>query len=198
MVPAPSTASPLAPSRASQLAGLGASAGVVSIAVLMGGMGFGPYIDLPSAFIVGTGTGGLLLATFGVKGSAHALATVLGRGGTEPQLAHATAWCVAAGVYALGTGIVGVVIGLVQMLQNMSHPTQIGPASAMALLCLLYGMGGALLAFAGALSVARREPTGVAVEGTAAVTAAAVGVGAAAGAAGLGLILTTLMLVMVV
>jgi chemotaxis protein MotA len=47
-------------------------------------------------------------------------------------------------VSALGTlapamGMIGTVIGLVQMLQTMSDPSSIGPAMAVALLTTLYG-----------------------------------------------------------
>ncbi|MGL4722444.1 MAG: motility protein A [Desulfovibrionaceae bacterium] len=41
--------------------------------------------------------------------------------------------------YAPAMGMVGTVIGLVQMLQNMSDPSNIGPAMAVALLTTFYG-----------------------------------------------------------
>ena len=41
-------------------------------------------------------------------------------------------------------GMIGTLIGLVQMLKNMSDPSQIGPAMAVALLTTLYG---AMIAF---------------------------------------------------
>ncbi len=41
--------------------------------------------------------------------------------------------------YAPGMGLIGTLIGLVQMLQNMSDPTAIGPAMAVALLTTFYG-----------------------------------------------------------
>ena len=42
--------------------------------------------------------------------------------------------------YALGGGILGTVIGLVKMLKDMSDPTAIGPAMAVALLTIFYGV----------------------------------------------------------
>lgn len=42
--------------------------------------------------------------------------------------------------YALGSGMIGTLIGVVKMLQDMSDPTAIGPAMAVALLTLLYGI----------------------------------------------------------
>ena len=43
------------------------------------------------------------------------------------------------GVYAPAIGMVGTLIGLVQMLQNMNDPSSIGPAMAIALLTTFYG-----------------------------------------------------------
>jgi chemotaxis protein MotA len=42
-------------------------------------------------------------------------------------------------VYAPAMGMVGTLIGLVQMLANMSDPSSIGPAMAIAILTTLYG-----------------------------------------------------------
>ena len=46
---------------------------------------------------------------------------------------------VAMGAYAPALGMIGTLIGLVQMLQTMSDPSSIGPAMAVALLTTLYG-----------------------------------------------------------
>ncbi len=43
------------------------------------------------------------------------------------------------GAYSPAMGMIGTLIGLVQMLQNMSDPTAIGPAMAVALLTTFYG-----------------------------------------------------------
>ncbi|MGA7144672.1 MAG: MotA/TolQ/ExbB proton channel family protein [Desulfobacterales bacterium] len=43
------------------------------------------------------------------------------------------------GTYAPAMGMIGTLIGLVQMLQNMSDPSSIGPAMAVALLTTFYG-----------------------------------------------------------
>ncbi|HHO50139.1 MAG TPA: motility protein A [Deltaproteobacteria bacterium] len=45
----------------------------------------------------------------------------------------------AIGAYAPGMGLIGTLVGLVQMLQNMSDPSSIGPAMAVALLTTFYG-----------------------------------------------------------
>lgn len=44
-----------------------------------------------------------------------------------------------AGVYAPAFGMIGTVIGLIQMLQSMSDPSTIGPAMAVALVTTFYG-----------------------------------------------------------
>lgn len=46
---------------------------------------------------------------------------------------------VAMGAYAPALGMIGTLIGLVQMLQTMNDPSSIGPAMAVALLTTLYG-----------------------------------------------------------
>lgn len=51
------------------------------------------------------------------------------------------------GTYAPALGMVGTLIGLVQMLQNMSDPSAIGPAMAVALLTTFYGAVAANLLF---------------------------------------------------
>lgn len=45
----------------------------------------------------------------------------------------------ALGAYAPAMGMIGTLVGLVQMLQNMSDPSAIGPAMAVALLTTFYG-----------------------------------------------------------
>ena len=42
--------------------------------------------------------------------------------------------------FSVGAGLIGTLIGLVKMLQNLDDPTTIGPAMAVALLTLLYGV----------------------------------------------------------
>jgi chemotaxis protein MotA len=45
----------------------------------------------------------------------------------------------AAGTYAPAFGMIGTIIGLIQMLQSMEDPSSIGPAMAVALITTLYG-----------------------------------------------------------
>lgn len=59
----------------------------------------------------------------------------------------------AMGTYAPAMGMIGTLIGLVQMLSNMSDPAAIGPAMAVALLTTLYG---AVIANAFAMPLAEK------------------------------------------
>ncbi len=66
----------------------------------------------------------------------------------------------AMGAYAPALGMIGTVIGLVQMLQTMSDPSSIGPAMAVALITTFYGAILANLVFipmAGKLKMRSRE-----------------------------------------
>jgi chemotaxis protein MotA len=173
--------------------------------ILLGGLGMGPYIDIPSIFIVVGGTMGAVLAAFPfstIKDAMVATKTTLQplqldpagtvklleelsqrarregllsleeaaeqaedeflqRGlrmmvdGHEPSAIesvlfgeidklderHKGSIAVWDGMaaYAPGMGLIGTLIGLVQMLQQMSDPTAIGPAMAVALITTFYG-----------------------------------------------------------
>lgn len=64
------------------------------------------------------------------------------------------------GTFAPAMGLIGTLIGLVQMLQNMSDPSSIGPAMAVALLTTFYGAMLANIVFlpiAGKLKTRSRE-----------------------------------------
>lgn len=185
--------------------GLVLMCGLITVSILMGGMGIGPYVDYPSIVIVCGGTLGAVLAAFPVAAIKEAMkagkatlmpvkvdaaATVklleelsqrarregllsleeaaeaaddefLKRGlrmmvdGHEPSAIESVlfgeidklderhkgsiAVYDAVAAYAPGMGLIGTLIGLVQMLQNMSDPTAIGPAMAVALLTTFYG-----------------------------------------------------------
>ncbi len=185
--------------------GMALMIGLILTAILMGGMGMGPYIDIPSVAIVCGGTLGSIFAAFPFAAVKTALvagkttlkpvpvdpaATVklleelsqrarregllsleeaaeqaddefLKRGlrmmvdGHEPSAIesvlfgeidkiderHKASIAVydAVAAYAPGMGLIGTLVGLVQMLQNMSDPTAIGPAMAVALLTTFYG-----------------------------------------------------------
>ena len=114
--------------------------GLIVCAILMGG-DLHAFVDPPSlAVVLGITTGGILFS--------HSPGEILGAFwtacGTDPLSEEKASQ--AGGVFsrmshiALASGLIGTLIGLVQMLQNLSDPTKIGPAMAVALLCPLYAI----------------------------------------------------------
>lgn len=90
---------------------------------------------------------------------APAILTVCGiSGGGEAAIEQATAFFLQMGGVSLATGILGTLIGFVQMLRNFHDPSAIGPAAALSLLSAFYGIGLAMLAFSAAIGTARRAP----------------------------------------
>lgn len=152
-----------------------AASGLVT-AMAAGGAGVSTFFDPISLTVVAGTVTGLLLAAFGLQGTGRAFATLLW-GGSVPDLAHSTAFFLSAAALSLLCGCAGSLIGLVQLLQQLGDPSTLGPAAAVAMLSSLYGLMGAAGAVGGAVSVARREPSGAAVEATAGTSLALVGAG---------------------
>ena len=114
--------------------------GFVSIiAVLAIGIGsnLSSMINGPAAIIAIGGTLGLLLSS-GANVINMFRAIFAGDATVEELESAAKDWGLA-GVLGLGIGAVGMLIGLVIMLKNMDDPAAIGPAMAIATLCLFYG-----------------------------------------------------------
>ncbi len=177
---------------------------LVAAAILLGGSGFGPFINAPSILIVVGGSFAATLMRFPMKACFQAIGTGFGRafkeGGEDPYALIETAKELAdvarkKGLIALeqveipnplmakgiqycsdgrdadfisdminkeisasisrnmigekvfrsmgdaapAFGMIGTLVGLVQMLMNLSDPSTIGPAMAVALLTTLYG-----------------------------------------------------------
>ncbi len=122
--------------------------GALLIALLAGtvalGADFASFLNLPSLLLVVGGTGALLLATFGHDGCLTALRlTMRGRRDAEHTDAlrrgDPVAFFRLAAAYALVAGLVGMLIGLIQMISNMSNPSELGAGLAMTLVTQLYG-----------------------------------------------------------
>ena len=114
--------------------------GFVSIiAVLAIGIGsnLSSMINGPAAIIAIGGTLGLLLSS-GANVINMFRAIFAGDATVEELESAAKDWGLA-GALGLGIGGVGMLIGLVIMLKNMDDPAAIGPAMAIATLCLFYG-----------------------------------------------------------
>jgi chemotaxis protein MotA len=69
------------------------------------------------------------------------------------------ALCASAGAYTPAFGMIGTLVGLVQMLQHLAEPAALGPAMAVAFLSTLYG---AVLANVVCLPLAARQRAQVA------------------------------------
>lgn len=117
-----------------------AAAALFAAGALLGSPLFALF-DLPSLLFVGLG--GIALSVVAAPLAAHvrALRLGLGRGAIAPaegDAARATLRGQALAV--LGAGVVGDIIGLVQMLQHLSDPSAIGPALAVSMLTVLYAL----------------------------------------------------------
>ena len=123
--------------------GIGA---LVVAAILVGGRLSG-FLDIPSALLVG---GVAALGTGGVHGYRVAIDAV--RAAVQP----ATAVDRPQAIRVLGTarsavwagGCIGVLVGIVQMLQTLADPAAVGPALAVTLLTLFYAAVGSELVLA--------------------------------------------------
>ena len=114
--------------------------GLFAAAILMGGS-LAAFLNVPSAILVLGGTTFFSLAHHGpgpIRSafSASVRTEPLGAGEAGRQIAVLQT----VRVLAVGMGLTGSLIGLVQMLRNMEDPAHIGPAMAVALLCSLYGV----------------------------------------------------------
>ena len=111
------------------------------------------FLDPISVLFVVLGTLGVMMATHG-RDTVQLLSALIGWlfRADDDQYCPEEHLQIAAkaldfGEFAVLTGAVGMTIGHIQMLQNMSDPNAIGPALAVSLLTLLYGaLGHALIA----------------------------------------------------
>jgi flagellar motor component MotA len=114
--------------------------GVVMMAILMGSP-LALFFDLPSFLIVCGGTvAGMFISHSGAD-VRQVLTVYFGPSVMSEQDGRRGALLFGSlGNMAYGVGLVGTLIGLVQMLQNLEDPAAIGPAMAVALLTLFYGV----------------------------------------------------------
>lgn len=93
------------------------------------------FLDIPSLLLIG---GGVLIPVWARHGKEGIFGLFMG----EDENVFYTA-----SIAALLTGALGSLIGLVLMLQNLSDPSAIGPAMAVSLLTLVYGILISMLCF---------------------------------------------------
>lgn len=97
------------------------------------------FIDIPS-LIITLGVGfALTIISFSVYEIRSAIQHVYGGEGTKDELKKsAYIWeCISRNLILASA--IGMIIGIVQMLQNLSDPATIGPSIAVALLTVFYG-----------------------------------------------------------
>ena len=114
---------------------------LVCTGIVMGGALQG-FIDLPSLVIVIGGMSCATVGSFPVNVIGDAIGDALGNNSIEDEERVLRSYQVLSkmGDFAVASGLMGTVIGLVNMLSNLDDPTAIGPAMAVALLTMLYGV----------------------------------------------------------
>lgn len=113
---------------------------LVAGAIMFGGP-LTNFFDIASVFVVAGITVGATLWSSPMSDIGLAAARSLGSGPVAEEEAHrAHAVLQRAADVAVAAGTIGTVIGLVNMLQNLDDPSAIGPAMAVALLTLFYGL----------------------------------------------------------
>ena len=127
--------------------------GTVGTVLVMGGaiaMGGGAgFIDVPSMMITLGVTGFLLFGNYGRDYLAFTSDSILTLFSKPPQPVPLYMEIAKAGSrYVVGAGLAGTLIGLIQMLRNLSDPSSIGVGMAVALLTVLYAVLASELYFA--------------------------------------------------
>lgn len=133
----------------SRLAGIAMAPGIIVLMALALGESLGSFIDLPSLLLVCGVVFGGLFASHGPHAMLRCLRQALEQ---EPMAQRdvAASLRVARNGYRLcwAAGTVGVLLGVVHMLSNLSDPSLIGAGIAVSILSLLYGALLAELVFA--------------------------------------------------
>jgi len=113
---------------------------LISAAIMFGGSPL-IFFNAPSLLIVIGLTVCVPLANHSLSETTQAFGAACGTGpvDTEGGMRHVTVLQTFR-MAATGSGILGTFIGLVQMLQSMDNPKDIGPAMAVALLTILYAV----------------------------------------------------------
>ena len=116
----------------------------------------GTFVEAGILLASVTGPLALLMLAFG-WGTVRTACLALVRTNVPPvQLRRAVAVWRLAAVLALAWGVVVMLVGLMIMLRNMDDPHALGPALAMCMLSVLYGVVLAILALAAAVALAQR------------------------------------------
>lgn len=124
------------------LLGAGLGVGVMLLALLLEGGHLSSVIGPTSAFLVLGGTAGAMIMAYPLRVIARSFRIALGRETPEPKDLVLGQKCFATmGQYFVMTGIIGTVVGLIHVMENLDRPERIGPGIAVAFLTMLYGFG---------------------------------------------------------
>lgn len=132
---------------------------VWALALGAGGSGgdLNTFVHLPSVLIVIVSPAAVLMAIYGWAGMVDAVCWIFRKPGAAGNADDAITFFQLAAAFALATGFLGTLCGLVLMLANLSDPSSIGPSMAMTLLTQLYGVFVAVVCIAAAAYIARRH-----------------------------------------
>lgn len=97
------------------------------------------FLDVPSLIITLGVSSALTIISFSIQDIKLALRHTFGLVATKDELRKSAYIWEAVARNLLLAGTMGLIIGIIQLLQNLSDPSVIGPATAVALLTLFYG-----------------------------------------------------------
>ena len=112
---------------------------VIALIALYSGVGLDPFVDIGSVLITAVVTLAALLMSYG-SGLGTAIKTVFSSGASRDDVKLGIAVFTKGKSYALASGALGTLIGLVIMLKNLDDPSAIGPGLALSLLTIVYGL----------------------------------------------------------
>lgn len=118
----------------------------------------GAFVDWKGAVIVTAGPLLILMGIFGWAAPIDAIYYVVGKREDSTAARDAAQFFQLWAAFALASGFVATVAGLVFMLANLNDPSKIGPGIAVALLSQLYGVCIAVFCVACSVFVLRRYP----------------------------------------
>lgn len=118
------------------------------------------FIDIPSLIITIGVSSALTIISFSIRDIVQALFHAFGMEGTMDELQKSTYIWEAIARNLLLAGTIGMIIGIIQMLQSLSDPNSIGPSIAVAILTVFYGfLFSAVLPFPAMFMIKKRIET---------------------------------------
>lgn len=115
------------------------------------------FVDSASFQFVFIALSALLLAVYGPTGIVDAFSVLWRTDVAAKGSVEAEAFFRCAFTLSICTGLLASLIGVVNVLSNLSDPSELGPAAAMAILSAFYGIVLAVLSCCAAAAIARRR-----------------------------------------